>query len=178
MEPAPTQHERIIVAGTFDVLHAGHYAMLHTAFARAGRAEIWISDDASALAKGAKLGQNLRSFKERSSQIVSWCEKHGYGARFSVHELRDAFGDSLTDGTYTAIVVSEETRSGGELINSKRAAAGLAPLEIVVTPLVIDESGEKLSSSALRARAAAAAASESASSESSTPSAGSAATPL
>jgi phosphopantetheine adenylyltransferase len=148
---SPALHDRIIVAGTFDIMHDGHHALLHTAFTHGRRAEIWVTDDAAAMAKGAKLRQQLRSFADRVAQIIRWCEEHSYTGRFTIHELRDAFGDSITDGSYTAIVVSEETRDGGELINAKRIAAGLPPLEIVVTPLVTDESGSKLSSTALRA---------------------------
>jgi hypothetical protein len=39
-------HDRMVVAGTFDVLHAGHYGLLHTAFAHGKHVEIWVRGDA------------------------------------------------------------------------------------------------------------------------------------
>lgn len=35
-------HARIIVAGTFDRLHEGHYSLLHTGFAHGAHVEIWV----------------------------------------------------------------------------------------------------------------------------------------
>lgn len=40
---AAALHERMIVAGTFDRLHAGHHAMFHLAFAHGRDVEIWVS---------------------------------------------------------------------------------------------------------------------------------------
>lgn len=35
-------HARVVVAGTFDRLHIGHYLLLHTSFAVAAHVEIWV----------------------------------------------------------------------------------------------------------------------------------------
>ncbi|PQE32520.1 hypothetical protein CJF32_00004074 [Rutstroemia sp. NJR-2017a WRK4] len=45
-------------------------------------------------------------------------------------EIQDAYGPTVTDETVTALVVSGETRSGGQLINEKRVEKGWKPLEI------------------------------------------------
>jgi phosphopantetheine adenylyltransferase len=45
-------------------------------------------------------------------------------------EIQDAYGPTVTDETVTALVVSGETRSGGQSINEKRAEKGWKPLEI------------------------------------------------
>ena len=36
------RHARAIVAGTFDRLHDGHFAMLHTGFALGAHVELWV----------------------------------------------------------------------------------------------------------------------------------------
>jgi bifunctional ADP-heptose synthase (sugar kinase/adenylyltransferase) len=36
-------HPLMIVAGTFDLLHAGHHILFHTAFAFGEKVEIWVS---------------------------------------------------------------------------------------------------------------------------------------
>ncbi|KAI1964878.1 hypothetical protein LOZ58_001569 [Ophidiomyces ophidiicola] len=43
--------------------------------------------------------------------------------------LADALGPPATDARITALVVSRETRAGGQAVNAARAAAGLAALE-------------------------------------------------
>lgn len=59
------------------------------------------------------------------------------------------------------IILSEETRKGGELINDKRVSAGLQPLDTLTVPLVeedkstfdsCDEEEHKVSSSNYRMR--------------------------
>lgn len=59
------------------------------------------------------------------------------------------------------IILSEETKIGGELINDKRISAGLKPLDTLVVPLFkedkslidfCDEEEEKISSSNYRMR--------------------------
>ncbi|PQE18015.1 cytidylyltransferase protein [Rutstroemia sp. NJR-2017a BVV2] len=45
-------------------------------------------------------------------------------------EIQDAYGPTITDETVTALVVSGETRSGGQSVNEKRVEKGWKPLEI------------------------------------------------
>ncbi|KAI1002528.1 hypothetical protein K3495_g5676 [Podosphaera aphanis] len=45
-------------------------------------------------------------------------------------EIQDPFGPTISDGSITALVVSGETRAGGQAINQKRAEKGLSALEI------------------------------------------------
>ena len=190
----------ILVAGTFDVLHAGHYLLLHAAFHSARAVEVWLSDDAMCAAKALRCGQALQPLASRAAALRAWLEQqtphsiaafyasaglplpqpqppsagseeappppplpqqppqHPYAGRYSLHALPDALGPAATEPRYTAIVCSEETRQGCEAINAQRCAGGLAPLRLVVVPLLLGQGGEKLSSTAARAAAAAAAA--------------------
>lgn len=45
-------------------------------------------------------------------------------------EIFDAFGPTVTDESITALVLSGETRSGGNAVNEKRAEKGWPPLDI------------------------------------------------
>ena len=194
----------ILVAGTFDVLHAGHHLLLHAAFHSARAVEVWLSDDAMCAAKALRCGQALQPLACRAAALRAWLEQqtphsiaafyagaglplplplqpppppsagseeappppplpqqppqHPYAGRFSLHALPDALGPAATEPRYTAIVCSEETRQGCEAINAQRCAGGLAPLRLVVVPLLLGQGGEKLSSTAARAAAAVAAA--------------------
>ncbi|EOA93047.1 Bifunctional coenzyme A synthase, partial [Anas platyrhynchos] len=62
-----------------------------------------------------------------------------------------------TDPELSCIVVSEETRKGGEAVNKKRLENGLAALELFEIQLIKDpehsrNEEEKISSSSLRQR--------------------------
>lgn len=172
----------ILVAGTFDILHAGHYLLFHAAFHAAAQVEVWLSSDAMCSEKSRRCGQALQSFAQRSALVQAWLDAqtpasiaafeggtapipaapgcaaaygalaHPYSGRYSLHSLPDALGPAATEARYTAIVCSQETRPGCEAINSQRLAAGLAPLRLLTVPLLCKQDGHKLSSSDERAR--------------------------
>ena len=144
-------HPRAIVAGTFDVLHAGHASLLHTAFRHGQHVEVWVTSDALSAAKGARLGQTISGYGERVASVSGWCDAHGYAGRFSVHPLHDGVGASVEDPTYTVIVCSEESVAGCAVVNAARTGKGWPPLEVVVAPLVVGADGVKVSSSDIRA---------------------------
>ena len=259
-------HDRVIVAGTFDHLHAGHYEMFHLAFAHGRTVEIWvrrhcfawpwcnvlyaapydaalavhhgslrrtitlpfmiivmllrtkqITDDKQGEIKAHKVGQYIQPFSIRRLLVTAWCDAqtpdsishfaaahelvadlargadvslpklgveaisaacvvpvgdearangataaylscdsvsktagYPYRGRFTTHALHDVFGDSVRDATYTAIVCSEETRSGCDLINARRAELGWPPLTVIIARIVRNAAGAKLSSTDIR----------------------------
>ncbi len=80
-------------------------------------------------------------------------------------EIQDPFGPTITDESVTALVVSGETRAGGQAVNNKRTEKGWKPLEVFeVDVLEAEETGEeasktenfasKISSTAIRKRRA------------------------
>jgi len=80
-------------------------------------------------------------------------------------EIQDPFGPTITDASITALVVSGETRSGGQAVNDKRVDKGWNPLEVFeVDVLDASEPGDvptntadfasKISSTAIRKRKA------------------------
>ena len=48
----------------------------------------------------------------------------------NIVEIADPFGPTITDPSITALVLSAETRSGGEAVNDKRSEAGWSDLEV------------------------------------------------
>jgi phosphopantetheine adenylyltransferase len=173
------RHDLIIAAGTFDVLHDGHFMMLHAAFSHSDFVEIWLVDDAMGASKEVRTGQSISSWAERAARIASWADSQTaesvldfldrareilgdklvsdaipsmtapYTGRHREFELSDALGPAVADSRFTAIVCSDETRAGVDQINALRSAQGLAPLAIVQVPLWMAGT-EKLSSSTLR----------------------------
>lgn len=69
--------------------------------------------------------------------------------------IDDPFGPAGYDGDLDAIVVSEETRKGGDMVNAKRAAKGLKILEVDIMKCIgadgeESEASSKLSSTQMR----------------------------
>jgi len=69
-------------------------------------------------------------------------------------EINDQFGPTVTEEGISALVVSEETRAGGEAVNKERARKGWGGLEVFVVGVVEDENwgGMKMSSTEIRRR--------------------------
>ncbi|KAF7856062.1 hypothetical protein EAF04_010017 [Stromatinia cepivora] len=76
-------------------------------------------------------------------------------------EIQDAYGPTITDETVTALVVSGETRSGGQAVNDKRVEKGWKALEVfevdvldaqagLETTSKSDDFASKISSTAIR----------------------------
>ncbi|KAF3938866.1 hypothetical protein ABW19_dt0208485 [Dactylella cylindrospora] len=80
----------------------------------------------------------------------------GKAIALEVHEIQDAFGPTITMEEVSCLVVSEETKSGGGMINDKRKEKGWKDLEVFTVGLVGgDGSVEgKLSSTELRRKRA------------------------
>jgi phosphopantetheine adenylyltransferase len=80
-------------------------------------------------------------------------------------EIQDPFGPTITDESVTALVVSGETRAGGQAVNDRRTEKGWKPLEVFEVDVLDAEETEqgasktenfasKISSTAIRKRRA------------------------
>ena len=89
----------------------------------------------------------------------------GYGLTLECYEIQDPFGPTITDPDITALVVSGETRSGGQAVNQKRSEKGWNALEVFEIdvldaqdvdsdPSQTGDFASKISSSAIRKRMA------------------------
>uniref|UniRef100_A0A8C4J3W7 Bifunctional coenzyme A synthase n=1 Tax=Dromaius novaehollandiae TaxID=8790 RepID=A0A8C4J3W7_DRONO len=77
--------------------------------------------------------------------------------QYDIVPLLDPYGPAITDPELQCLVVSEETRKGGEAVNKKRLENGLSELALYEILLVKDpyrseNEEEKISSSSLRQR--------------------------
>ncbi|EPS42079.1 hypothetical protein H072_3908 [Dactylellina haptotyla CBS 200.50] len=73
-----------------------------------------------------------------------------------MHEIQDAFGPTITMEEVSCLVVSEETKGGGQMINDKRKEQGWSDLEVFTVGLVGGDGSvaTKLSSTEMRRRRA------------------------
>lgn len=136
------KYGKVAVGGTFDKFHDGHKKLLSTAFEIGERVEIGVTSDAFGGLKG-----DIDSCEERIGNLKSFFSDKG---DFVVIPLDDAYGTTVYDSEFEAIVVSEETEPTAVEINEIRVSKGMKPIDIVVVSFVLAYDGNPISSTRIR----------------------------
>lgn len=131
------------VAGTFDVIHDGHLALLKRAFEIGDRVLVGITSD-----RMASKGRNESIPLSVRLPALERCLEH-LGNSYTVFEIDDMYGPATVMDDADVLVVSEETLGNGRLVNEERSRRGVRPLELSVVPLVNSDDGTKISASAI-----------------------------
>jgi len=137
----------IALGGTFDIIHAGHIALLDKGFSISEKVIVGLTSDELAEKKGKKL---VNSFQIRYSTLESLLKEKFPRSLFEIVELDNDFGPAVIDGNVNALVVSEETRSKGELLNKLRLEQGQSPVAIIIVPMVLAKDGSRISTTRIR----------------------------
>ncbi|KAG5456379.1 MAG: hypothetical protein BJ554DRAFT_3896 [Olpidium bornovanus] len=152
-------HAYAAVGGTFDHLHVGHKILLTMA--------AWVPSETlfcgvtSASMLKSKINRELLQPEEvRLTEARNFLQRIRPQIRYQVEIIDDPCGPAASDGTFSALVVSHETLSGGEFglskrfvrpetaynpshsVNSERAKRGLDPLEIFVIDVLAGAESE------------------------------------
>ncbi|KAF2254685.1 pantetheine-phosphate adenylyltransferase family protein [Trematosphaeria pertusa] len=153
-----------------------------------GSSTLTVGITGDALLKNKKYAEHLESWQERQQAVHNFLSSLIYfgqpeDSRIRVQELNDSgpnghavhvtypwglvvkyveiwdpFGPTITDESISALVISLETRSGGDAVNSKRVEKGWSPLEVFEVAVLdageeeaVDETFQsKLSSTEIR----------------------------
>ena len=137
----------IALGGTFDIIHAGHIALLDKGFSISEKVIIGLTSDELAEKKGKKL---VNSFQIRYSTLESLLKEKFPRSLFEIVKLDNDFGPAVIDGNVNALVVSEETRSKGQLLNKLRLEQGQSPVAIIIVPMVLAKDGSRISTTRIR----------------------------
>ena len=132
----------VVCGGTFDHLHLGHKKLLAECIRQGERVTVGIT--AGALARHKAYPFFMQSYSVRAKNISR------FNSSFSLYQLKDIYGPTLTDDTIDAICVTKDTFFGAEMINKKRNELAMKPLFIIVVPFAYDENNEKISSEHIR----------------------------
>lgn len=144
------QYGEVLMGGTFDRLHDGHKRLLQKAFEVGDYVYIGLTTDAYIERSSKQLKEKVHSYEERLYDLRRYFEEEGVLDRAILFPLEDTAGPKALDPKLSAIVVSEETRTGGDFVNNLRAQHDVPSMETVVIPLSRDQQGEVISSSSLR----------------------------
>ncbi|MHB1493796.1 MAG: phosphopantetheine adenylyltransferase [Thermoplasmataceae archaeon] len=123
---------KVIVAGTFTILHDGHKALLDAVLDL--NMPIIVGLTADAFIKKSK-PYGIIGFEKRKEIIEKYLR--GRTSDFVIRALNSTEGDSTSETSYTHIVVSEETVGNARRINEKRVQNNLNPLIIITVPVVL-----------------------------------------
>ena len=137
----------VALGGTFDIIHAGHMALLDKGFSISKKVILGLTSDELAEKKGKKL---LNSFQIRYSRLDSLLKEKFPNSLFEIAKLDNDFGPAAIEGDVDALVVSEETSSKGELLNKLRLDQDKSPVAIIVVPMVLAKDGSRISTTRIR----------------------------
>ncbi|GAA5842160.1 hypothetical protein JCM9279_002802 [Rhodotorula babjevae] len=138
----PPTYPVVALGGTFDHLHAGHKILLTMAASLCtSRLVVGVSDDHLLVNK--KFKHLLQPIDERMRAVRRFVELVRPSVECDAVPLQDVYGPTANDPTIEALVVSDETRAGGDSINTLRAERSLSQLAIFTISLVGGEEAHR-----------------------------------
>jgi len=155
------KYKLIAIAGTFDRLHKGHRFFIQQAFKLGDRVVIGLTIDKFARskresrikkpAKGAgRQESRILKYEERKRELENFLRQEKFFERAEIVMINDIYGPSLKQDNLEALIITEETRDGGEKVNRKRKELKLRDLKLIEVPLVQAEDNQRISSTRIR----------------------------
>lgn len=143
----------IVCGGTFDHFHKGHSNFLKFACSVGKKLIIGVTSDefAGRLKIEDRGWSKIEPFEGRKQSILELIKSEGALNKVEIIEINDLFGPTLAkDLPIDAIVVSDDTKQGAEVINEKRKELGLNPLKVLIASSVAAQDGKPISSAGIR----------------------------
>ena len=142
------RYEAVATGGTFDIIHKGHRELLGRAFAISDAVVIGLTSDEMLAARAAK--RPVHGYEERLANLEAYITESHPGSPYAIRKLEDDFGPAALTGAIQALVASAETAPRVSRLNEMRASRGLAPVDVVVVPMVAAYDGKRISTSRVR----------------------------
>ncbi len=133
--------KKVIIGGTFDVLHDGHKALIKKAF---GLGKVTIGLTSDKMAKKIKK-RKVRVFKLRKKDLEDFISKK-FSGKAKIIKIEDKFGPTLKED-FDYICVSPETLRTANLINKERQKRNKKLIKVVKIKFVLGKDGKPISAS-------------------------------
>ena len=137
----------IAMGGTFDIIHHGHITLLSTAFDISEKVIIGLTSDEFVQKKGKN---PLHKYDERLKNLTSTIFKKFPNSYFEISQLNNDFGPAVFEKEVQALVVSDETKNQGNVLNKLRTEGNLSPVEIIVVPMTLAKDGKRISTTRIK----------------------------
>lgn len=138
----------VIVGGTFDHFHRGHQKLLTQSFKVGEKITVGIS--LPQLYQNKKHTLSVEGYSIREQYVTDFVNKHHQLEKTTIIPISTIYGTTLEDPSIEAIIVSPDTKKTAEIINVKRRASKLSPMEIIVVPFEKGDDGKIISSERIR----------------------------
>ena len=132
--------KKVVVGGTFDILHRGHEALLSKAF-ELGEVIIGLTSDV--MVKKTK-ERRIKKFEQRKKELENLIAEN-FKTKAEIIKIEDKFGATLKE-YFDYIVVSPATYDTAVLINQEREKRNKPLIKIVKIDFVRAEDGNPISS--------------------------------
>ncbi len=132
--------KKVIIGGTFNILHKGHKAFLRRAF-EVGEVTIGLTSNKMA---GGLRKEKVKDFKDRKKELEDSIAQD-FSAKAKIVKIEDKFGPTLEED-FDYIVVSPSTYPTAILVNQEREKRNRKPIEIVKIEFVLADDGKPISS--------------------------------
>jgi len=133
------KNKKVVVGGTFEILHKGHKAFLKKAF-ELGKVSIGLTSDI--MAKERKK-REVKNFKLRKKQLKDFIFKE-FSEKPEIVKIEDKFGFAI-ERDFDFIVVSPETYKMAVEINKERQKRNKKPIKIAEIKFVLAEDRKPIS---------------------------------
>lgn len=141
------EFKSVALGGTFDIIHKGHIALLEKGFSISTKVIIGLTGDEFAKQKGKNL---LHSYSERLYSLELFISKNFPNSIYKISKLDNDFGPAVLETEVEALVVSEETKKQGKILNELRKQKNLSPVDIVIVPMALAKDGKRISTTRIK----------------------------
>ena len=137
----------VAMGGTFDLIHRGHMTLLSHAFEISEIVLIGLTSDSFAIKNGKNLKNNFDARLENLKKII---HENFSDKKYEIKKLDNDFGPAVFEKNVEALVVSEETKHQGDVLNNLRKERDLPEVSVIVVPMFLAKDGERVSSTRMR----------------------------